>query len=67
MDMSFANQFLAVKYLLENKGKLPRTVMKLPRELDEEVARLKLESMGIEIDTLTPQQREYLSTWKYGT
>ncbi|MEM4914253.1 MAG: adenosylhomocysteinase, partial [Desulfurococcaceae archaeon] len=41
--------------------------MKLPRELDEEVARLKLESMGIEIDTLTPQQREYLSTWKYGT
>ncbi|MEM1641949.1 MAG: adenosylhomocysteinase, partial [Desulfurococcaceae archaeon] len=42
MDMSFANQFLAVKYLLENKGKLPRTVMKLPRELDEEVARLKL-------------------------
>lgn len=67
MDMSFANQFLAVKYLLENKGKLPRTVMKLPRELDEEVAKLKLESMGIEIDTLTPQQREYLSTWKYGT
>ncbi|MEM3345999.1 MAG: adenosylhomocysteinase [Desulfurococcaceae archaeon] len=67
MDMSFANQFLAVKYLLENKGKLPRTVMKLPRELDEEVARLKLESMSIEIDTLTPQQREYLSTWKYGT
>ncbi|MEM1618952.1 MAG: adenosylhomocysteinase [Desulfurococcaceae archaeon] len=67
MDMSFANQFLAVKYLLENKGKLPRTVMKLPRELDEEVARLKLESMGIEIDTLTQQQREYLSTWKYGT
>lgn len=67
MDMSFANQFLAVKYLYENKGKLPLSVLRLPRELDEEVARLKLESMGIEIDTLTPQQREYLSTWKHGT
>lgn len=67
MDMSFANQFLAVKYLYENKSKLPRSVMRIPRQLDEEVARLKLESMGIEIDTLTPQQREYLATWKHGT
>lgn len=67
MDMSFANQFLAVKYLLENKGKLPRNVLRLPRELDEMVARLKLESMGIEIDELTPKQKEYLSTWKHGT
>lgn len=67
MDMSFANQFLAVKYLYENKSKLPRSVMRIPRQLDEEVARLKLESMGIEIDTLTSQQREYLATWKHGT
>jgi len=67
MDMSFANQFLAVKYIVENKGKLPKKVMRLPRELDEEVARLKLKSMGIEIDELTPEQREYLSSWKYGT
>lgn len=67
MDMSFANQFLAVKYIYENKGKLPRKVMVIPRQLDEEVARLKLESMGIEIDSLTPRQEEYLSTWRYGT
>jgi len=67
MDMSFANQFLAVKYLLENKSRLGNRVLRLPRELDEMVARLKLESMGIEIDELTPRQREYLSSWKYGT
>jgi adenosylhomocysteinase len=67
MDMSFANQFLAVKFLVENKGKLKRRVMRLPKELDEMVARLKLESMNIEIDELTPQQREYLLSWRYGT
>lgn len=67
MDMSFANQFLAVKYLLENRGKLSKTVMKLPWGLDELVAKLKLEAMGIEIDELTERQREYLSSWKYGT
>lgn len=67
MDMSFSNQFLAVKYLYENKNKLAKIVLRLPREIDEEVARLKLESMGIEIDSLTPQQKEYLSTWIHGT
>jgi len=67
MDMSFANQFLAVKYLLENRGKLSKTVMKLPWGLDELVAKFKLEAMGIEIDELTERQREYLSSWKYGT
>uniref|UniRef100_A0A7J3PKF0 Adenosylhomocysteinase n=1 Tax=Staphylothermus marinus TaxID=2280 RepID=A0A7J3PKF0_STAMA len=67
MDMSFSNQFLAVKYLYENKNKLAKSVLRLPREIDEEVARLKLESMGIEIDSLTPQQKEYLSTWIHGT
>lgn len=67
MDMSFANQFMAVKYLFENKGRLPRAVLRLPREIDESVARLKLETMGIEIDTLTAQQAEYISSWRYGT
>ncbi|MEZ0394385.1 MAG: adenosylhomocysteinase [Desulfurococcaceae archaeon] len=67
MDMSFANQLLAVKYLHENRGKLRPSVFTLPRELDYEVARLKLESMGIEIDSLTKEQEEYLRSWKYGT
>jgi len=67
MDMSFANQYLAVKYLYENRGKLPPKVFNQPRELDEKVARLKLESMGIEIDSLTPEQEEYLKSWRYGT
>jgi len=67
MDMSFANQFLAVKYIVENKGKLPVKVLRLPLELDEMVAELKLKAMNIEIDSLTPQQQEYLQSWKYGT
>jgi adenosylhomocysteinase len=67
MDMSFANQFLAVKYIVDNKDRLPKAVIRIPRELDEMVARLKLEAMGIEIDNLTPQQKEYLSSWRHGT
>lgn len=67
MDMSFANQFLAVKYLFDNRGKLPPKVFDPPRELDMRVARLKLESMGIEIDTLTEEQEEYLKSWTLGT
>jgi adenosylhomocysteinase len=67
MDMSFANQFLAVKYIVENRGKLPVKVMKLPLELDEMVARLKLKTMNVEIDALTEKQKEYLQSWKYGT
>ncbi len=67
MDMSFANQFLAVKYLFDNRGKLPPKVFDPPRELDMRVAKLKLESMGIEIDTLTEEQEEYLKSWTLGT
>ncbi|MEM0378643.1 MAG: adenosylhomocysteinase [Thermosphaera sp.] len=67
MDMSFANQFLAVKYLVENRGKLPSRVMNPPIETDRMVARLKLEAMGISIDVLTPEQEEYLRSWKAGT
>ncbi len=67
MDMSFANQYLAVKYLYDNRGKIPPKVFNQPRELDEKVARLKLESMGIEIDELTTEQRKYLESWELGT
>lgn len=67
MDMSFANQFLSVKYLVENRGKLPIKVMTVPYELDYAVAQLKLEAMGIKIDTLTPDQEEYIRSWRYGT
>jgi adenosylhomocysteinase len=67
MDMSFANQYLAVRYLLENKGRLERKVYNPPREFDEMVARLKLDTMGVRIDELTPEQAEYLKSWSYGT
>lgn len=67
MDMSFANQYLAVKYLYDNRGKIPPKVFDQPRELDERVARLKLESMGIEIDRLTEEQKKYLESWRLGT
>src|SRR5881227_2458228 len=61
MDMSFANQALSVEYMVRNSKKLEKTVYKVPEELDKRVARLKLESMGIKIDRLTPEQEEYLA------
>ncbi|MBU2632460.1 adenosylhomocysteinase [Patescibacteria group bacterium] len=67
MDMSFANQALAAEYLVKNKGKLENKVYVLPKKLDQEVARLKLKAMGITIDTLTPEQKAYLSSWGEGT
>lgn len=67
MDMSFANQALAARWLMENKGKLENKVYVLPEKLDEEVASLKLSAMGIAIDTLTPEQKKYLSSWTEGT
>ncbi len=67
MDMSFANQALSVAYLANHAHELAKDVYPVPRELDEEVARLKLESMGIRIDTLTPEQQRYLSSWEEGT
>ncbi|MEO0137743.1 MAG: adenosylhomocysteinase [candidate division WOR-3 bacterium] len=66
MDMSFANQALAVEYLLNNPN-LDSQVYALPREIDEEIARLKLQSMGIRIDKLTPEQKRYLASWELGT
>ncbi len=67
MDMSFSDQALAVRYIAENHEKLERKVYKLPEELDRKVARLKLESMGVEIDRLTDEQIRYLSDWRHGT
>jgi adenosylhomocysteinase len=67
MDMSFSNQALAVEYIVKNKGKLGIGVHKLPDELDMEVARLKLETMGIRIDQLTEEQRKYITGWELGT
>jgi len=67
MDMSFANQALASEYLLEQGGGLDRDVYRIPEEIDEEIASLKLAGMGIEIDVLTPEQERYLSSWTMGT
>ena len=67
MDMSFANQALTVEYLVKEGGNLPRRVHPVPKEIDREVGRLKLLSMGIEIDELTDMQRQYLSSWELGT
>lgn len=67
MDMSFANQALAAEYMLKNAGKLQKQVYTLPEELDREIARLKLKAMGVDIDTLTPEQEQYLRSWEEGT
>jgi adenosylhomocysteinase len=63
MDMSFANLALAVEHLVVNGDSLEHRVLDVPKELDEEIARLKLESLGVEIDELTPEQQDYLSSW----
>lgn len=67
MDMSFANQALACEYLVKNKGKLAPGIHSIPREVDQEIAALKLRGMGIKIDTLTPEQVEYMNSWTVGT
>jgi adenosylhomocysteinase len=67
MDMSFANQALAAEYLSREGKKLKREVHPVPRDIDREIARLKLASMGIRIDALTAEQQAYLSTWHEGT
>ena len=65
MDMSFANQALGIEFLVKNRGKLENKLYTLPHEVDVKIAELKLKSMGIEIDTLTPEQEEYLNSWKF--
>ncbi len=67
MDMSFANQSLSVEYIVNNQGRLPREVFPVPREIDAQVAQLKLQALGIQIDTLTPEQQAYLESWEMGT
>ncbi len=67
MDMSFANQALGVEYMLKHGKTLQPKVYTIPAEIDREIARLKLISMGIEIDTLTPEQEKYLASWESGT
>jgi adenosylhomocysteinase len=67
MDMSFANQALSVEYLVKEGKNLSKKVYSVPGDIDKEIARLKLESMGIKIDKLTEEQERYLSSWKVGT
>jgi adenosylhomocysteinase len=67
MDMSFANQALSVEYLVKHKGDLQPGVHLLPREVDAEIASLKLRALGLTIDTLTPEQIEYMNSWETGT
>ncbi|MGQ4649105.1 adenosylhomocysteinase [Lyngbya aestuarii] len=67
MDMSFANQALACEYLVKNKGKLEPGLHSIPVDVDKEIARLKLQAMGIFIDSLTPEQIEYTNSWTAGT
>jgi adenosylhomocysteinase len=67
MDMSFANQCLAVEYLVRHGNELSHGVHPVPREIDEQVALLKLASMGIAIDSLTDEQQHYLVSWQEGT
>jgi adenosylhomocysteinase len=67
MDMSFANQSLCLEYMYQNKGTIKAKVYPVPDQIDKEIARLKLQSMGINIDTLTPEQVKYLASWEQGT
>jgi adenosylhomocysteinase len=67
MDMSFANQALAAEYMMKHAGSLARKVHSLPVDIDQEIARLKLEAMGVRIDVLTPEQEHYLNQWQEGT
>jgi len=67
MDMSFANQALCLEYMVKNRERLKPKIYPVPEEIDKQVARLKLNSMGIDIDSLTPEQKEYLTSWEQGT
>jgi adenosylhomocysteinase len=67
MDMSFANQALSAEYMVKNADKLENRVYSVPEDIDREIARLKLEAMGVTIDKLTPEQEKYLNSWEEGT
>lgn len=67
MDMSFANQALSLEYIVKNADKLENAVYGVPEDIDHEIARLKLEAMGVAIDVLTDEQEKYLHSWEHGT
>ncbi|MCX5781720.1 MAG: adenosylhomocysteinase [Elusimicrobia bacterium] len=67
MDMSFANQSLSAEYIVKNAHRLQKKVYSVPENIDKEIARIKLKTMGITIDTLTPEQVKYLASWQSGT
>jgi adenosylhomocysteinase len=67
MDMSFANQAMAARFLVQEQDKLENIVYRVPEEIDQEIAQLKLTAMGVEIDTLTDAQKHYLQSWQTGT
>jgi adenosylhomocysteinase len=67
MDMSFANQALGAVYVYRNGRDMEHKVYAIPEEIDQEIARLKLAAMGLDIDVLTPEQETYLNSWREGT
>src|ERR1700732_5152190 len=67
MDMSFANQALASEYLVKNASSLKHQVYSVPANIDRHIAKLKLDSIGIQVDKLTPDQEQYLASWSEGT
>ena len=67
MDMSFANQALSAEYMAKEHAALTKQVYPVPHAIDQEIARLKLKSLGVDIDTLTEEQERYLSSWEIGT
>ena len=67
MDMSFANQALAAEYMVKNHKSFEAKVYSVPEDIDNEIARLKLEAMGVGIDILTEEQIKYLNSWEEGT
>jgi adenosylhomocysteinase len=67
MDMSFANQALSAKFIVDNKGILNKKVYKIPADIDTRIAALKLKAMGVKYDSLTQEQIEYLKSWSFGT
>jgi adenosylhomocysteinase len=67
MDMSFANQALSAEYMVRHSAELKPQVYPVPEHLDQQIAKLKLDSLGVTIDKLTPEQEHYLASWQEGT
>jgi len=67
MDMSFANQALCSEYMVKHAATLKKQVYRVPMDIDKDIARLKLASMGVTVDTLTAEQEKYLNSWEMGT